>query len=57
MKYIFVIERKDNHGEFQSYGGGYYTSRELANDALMSIQSMTKGLFRISRYQRVEVRV
>ena len=57
MKYIFIIERKDNHGEFQAYGGGYYKSRELANDALMAIQSMTKGPFRISRYQRLEVRV
>ena len=57
MKYIFVIEKKDNHGEFQAFGGGYYVSRESANDALTAIQSMAKGSFRISRYHRLEVRV
>jgi hypothetical protein len=50
MKYIFIIEHQDNHGEFQPFGGGYYLSRESADDALHAIRSMTGGKFRVVQY-------
>lgn len=52
MKYIFIIEHQDNHGEFQPFGGGYYLSRESADDALNAIKSMSRGKFRIVQYSQ-----
>lgn len=52
MKYIWVIELQDNRGEFQPFGGGYYLSRESADDALSAIKSMSKGRFRIVQYSQ-----